>query len=83
MREKASLARRTGIHDYRAWTTEELIEAYLFEAKRGNREDAVNSRCVIKGEIKRRFSETLKALDDERLFDKPTVIYRSLLHVSE
>ena len=34
-----SKARLEGICDYRLWTTEELIEAYAFEAKRYNRKD--------------------------------------------
>ncbi len=35
----ASKARLEGICDYRLWTTEELIEAYAWEAKKTNQKD--------------------------------------------
>ena len=46
----ASRARLEGICDYKLWTTEELIEAYAFEAKRINqkdREDAQRDRKSV------------------------------------
>ena len=51
----ASRARAEGICDYRLWTTEELIEAYAWEAGRINQEDRKRTQRLIKQELKRRF----------------------------
>ena len=45
----ASRARLEGICDYRLWTTEELIEAYAFEAKRINQKDREDAQRLISG----------------------------------
>ena len=63
----ASRARTEGICDYRLWTTEELIEAYAWEAGRINQEDRRRTQRLIKQELKRRFDATLRLLDDEPL----------------
>ena len=44
----ASRARAEGICDYRLWTTEELIEAYAWEAKRINQKDRRRTQRLIK-----------------------------------
>ena len=62
----ASRARLEGICDYRLWTTEELIEAYAWEAGRINQEDRRRTQRLIKQELKRRFDATLRLLDDEQ-----------------
>ena len=61
-----SEARKNGICDYRLWTTEELIEAYAFEAKRINQKDREIAQKEIKKELKRRFNATLLLLDDKQ-----------------
>ena len=76
----ASKARLEGICDYRLWTTEELIEAYAFEAKRINQKDREIAQRGIKRELKRRFDATLRLLDDEQTLKNPAGTYRYLLN---
>ena len=76
----ASRARIEGICDYRLWTTEELIEAYAWEAKRINQEDRQRTQRLIKQELKRRFDATLRLLDDEQTTENPKGTYRYLLN---
>ena len=75
-----SKARLEGRTEYRAWTTEELIEAYAFEAKRINQKDREISQRGIKSELKRRFNATLKLLDDEQTTSNWKGTYRYLLN---
>ena len=74
-----SEARKNGICDYRLWTTEELIEAYAFEAKRINQKDRETAQKEIKKELKRRFNATLLLLDDKQTEYNPSGTYRYLL----
>ena len=83
MREQTSRARANGICDYRAWTTEELIAAYAYEAGRINREDAEQTKKYIKQELKRRFDATIRLLDDEQTVDSPLGTYLYLLNVNK
>ena len=76
----ASRARLEEICDYRLWTTEELIEAYAFEAKRINQKDREDTQRLIKRELKRRFDATLRLLDDEQTTENPKGTYRYLLN---
>ena len=76
----ASRARLEGICDYRLWTTEELIEAYAWEAKRINQKDQEIAQRSIKRELKRRFDSTLRLLDDEQTTQNPKGTYRYLLN---
>jgi ribosomal protein L16/L10AE len=76
----ASRARLEGICDYKLWTTEELIEAYAFEAKRINHKDREDAQRLIKRELKRRFDATLRLLDDEQTTENPQGTYRYLLN---
>ncbi len=76
----ASRARLEGICDYRLWTTEELIEAYAWEAGRINQEDRKRTQRLIKQELKRRFDATLRLLDDEQTTQNPKGTYRYLLN---
>ena len=76
----ASRARAEGICDYRLWTTEELIEAYAWEAGRINQEDRRRTQRLIKQELKRRFDATLRLMDDEQTTQNPKGTYRYLLN---
>ena len=76
----ASRARAEGICDYRLWTTEELIEAYAWEAGRINQEDRRRTQRLIRQELKRRFDTTLRLLDDEQTTQNPKGTYRYLLN---
>ena len=76
----ASRARLEGICDYRLWTTEELIEAYAFEAKQINQKDRETAQRLIRQELKRRFDATLRLLDDEQTAQNPKGTYRYLLN---
>jgi hypothetical protein len=76
----ASRARLEGICEYRLWTTEELIEAYAWEAGRINQEDRRRTQRLIKQELKRRFDATLRLLDDEQTTQNPKGTYRYLLN---
>ena len=76
----ASRARLEGICNYRLWTTEELIEAYAWEAGRINQEDRRRTQSLIKQELKRRFNATLRLLDDEQTTQNPKGTYRYLLN---
>ena len=76
----ASRARLEGICDYRLWTTEELIEAYAFEAKRLNQKDRETAQRQSRKELKRRFDATLRLLDDEQTTQNPKGTYRYLLN---
>ena len=75
-----SRARLEGICDFRLWTTEELIEAYAWEAKRYNQKDRETSQRGIKSELKRRFNATLRLLDDEQTTENWEGTYRYLLN---
>ena len=74
----ASRARAEGNCNYRLWTTEELIDAYAWEAKRINQEDRKRTQQLIKQELKRRFDATLRLLDDEQTTENPKGTYRYL-----
>ena len=73
-----SKARAEANCDYRLWTTEELIEGYAWEAKRINQKDREIAQRSIKRELKRRFSATLRLLDDEQTVQNPKGTYRYL-----
>lgn len=75
-----SRARAEGNCDYRLWTTEELIDAYAFEAKRINQEDRKQTQRLIRQELKRRFDATLRLLDDDQTTENPQGTYRYLLN---
>ena len=75
----ASRARAEGNCNYRLWTTEELIDAYAWEAKRINQEDREISQRLIKKELKRRFAATIRLLDDEQTVQNPKGTYRYLI----
>ena len=76
----ASRARAEGNCNYRLWITEELIDAYAFEAKRINQKDREDAQRLIKRELKRRFDATLRLLDDEQTTENPKGTYRYLLN---
>ena len=76
----ASKARLAGICNYRLWTTEELIEAYAWEAQRINQKDRETAQRLIRKELKRRFDATLRLLDDEQTTQNPKGTYRYLLN---
>ena len=75
----ASRARLEGICDYRLWTTEELIEAYAWEAGRINQEDRKITQRLIKKELRRRFNATIQLLDDEQTTENPQGLFRYLI----
>ena len=74
-----SRARAEGICNYRLWTTQELIEAYAWEAGRINQEDRKQTQKLIKKELRRRFNATLQILDDEQTVENPQGTYRYLI----
>ena len=76
----ASRARLEGNCDYRLWTTEELIEAYAFEAGRRDQRNREITQRRIKKELKRRFDATLRLLDDEQTLENPKGTFRYLLN---
>jgi hypothetical protein len=76
----ASRARLEGNCDYRLWTTEELIEAYAFEAGRRDQRNREITQRQIKKELKRRFDATLRLLDDEQTVENPKGTFRFLLN---
>ena len=76
----ASRAKADGICDYRLWTTEELIEAYAWEATRGNQKEREEARHLLRKELRRRFDATLRLLDDEQTIQNPKGTYRYLLN---
>jgi hypothetical protein len=76
----ASRARLEGNCDYRLWTTEELIEAYAFEAARRDQRNREITQREIKKELKRRFDATLRLLDDEQTVENPKGTFRFLLN---
>ena len=76
----ASRARLEGNCDYRLWTTEELIEAYAFEASRRDQRNREITQREIKKELKRRFDATLRLLDDEQTVENPKGTFRYLLN---
>ena len=76
----ASRARLEGICDYRLWTTEELIEAHAWAAKRINQKDRETAQRLIRKELMRRFDATLRLLDDEQTTQNPKGTYRYLLN---
>ena len=78
---QTSKARAEGICNYRLWTTEELINAYAFEAGRINEEDRVRTQYLIKKELTRRFKATLRLLDDEQTTNNPEGTFKYLLGI--
>ena len=74
-----SRARAEGICNYALWTTEELIEAYAWEAKRINQRDRRQTQKLIKEELRRRFNATIKLLDDEQTTENPHGTFRYLI----
>ena len=62
---------------YRA--TEELIEAYAWEAGRINQEDRKITQRLIKKELRRRFNATIQLLDDEQTTENPQGLFRYLI----
>lgn len=74
-----SRARAEGICNYRLWTTQELIEAYAWEAGRINQDDRKRTQQLIKKELRRRFAETIMLLDDEQTTENPQGTYRYLI----
>ena len=76
----ASRARLEGICNYELWTTEELIEAYAWEAKRINQKDREMAQRGIKRALKKRFEATLRLLDDEQTTENPKGTLRYLLN---
>lgn len=74
-----SRARAEGNCNYRLWTTQELIEAYAWEAGRTNQEDRKKTQKLIKKELRRRFNATLQILDDEQTVENPLGTYRYLI----
>lgn len=77
---KHSRARLEGICNYRLWTTEELIEAYAWEAGRINQKDREAAQRQIKKELKRRFNATLQLLDDNQTTENWQGTYMYLLN---
>jgi len=75
----ASKARSEGICNYRLWTTEELIEGYAWESGRIDRISAERTKKEIRKELSRRFSATLRLLDDEQTIQNPKGTYRYLI----
>ena len=75
-----SRARLEGICNYDLWTTEELIEAYAFEAKRISQKDRETAQRGIKKALKKRFDATLRLLDDEQTIANPKGTLRYLLN---
>jgi hypothetical protein len=65
---------------YRYRTTEQLIEDYAFESKRVDRRDREAAQREIKRELRRRFEDTLRLLDDEQTRENPKGTYRYLLN---
>ena len=76
----ASRARLEGNCDYRLWTTEELIEAYAFEAGRRDQRNREITQREIKKELKHRFDAALRLLDDEQTVENPKGTFRFLLN---
>ena len=76
----ASRARLEGIWNCELWTTEELIEAYAWEAKRINQKDRETAQRAIKKALKKRFEATLRLLDDEQTTENPKGTLRYLLN---
>ena len=74
-----SRARAEGICNYRLWSTEELIEAYAWEAGRINQEDRKITQRLIKKELRRRFNATIQLLDDEQTTENPQGLFRYLI----
>ena len=74
-----SRARAEGNCNYRLWTTEELIEAYAWEAGRINQEDRKITQRLIKKELRRRFNATIQLLDDEQTTENPQGLFRYLI----
>ena len=74
-----SRARAEGNCNYRLWTTQELIEAYAWEAGRINKEDRRQTQRLIKKELRRRFSATIQLLDDDQTTENPQGLFRYLI----
>ena len=70
---------RKKMNKYRTQTTENLIEAYAFEAMRINQQDREATQKLIKRELKRRFAATIKLLDDDETTENPLGTYNYLL----
>ena len=74
-----SRARAEGNCNYRLWTTQELIEAYAWEAGRINKEDRRQTQRLIKKELRRRFNATIQLLDDDQTTENPQGLFRYLI----
>ena len=64
----ASRARVEGNCNYRLWTTEELIDAYAWEAKRINQEDRKRTQQLIKQELT---ATGFELVEDSKLLANP------------
>jgi hypothetical protein len=72
-----SRARSMGNCDYSLWTTEELIEVYVWEASRKDKKNRTEAQERIKEELKRRFDCTLTLLDKKEA--DPANTYKYLI----
>lgn len=72
-----SRARYMGNCDYSLWTTEELIEVYVWEASRKDQKNRTEAQKKIKKELKRRFDGTLNLLDKKEA--DPASTYKYLI----
>lgn len=66
---------------YRMKTTEELIKMYAFENNRINDSDREQAQKSIKNELKSRFKDVLKLLDDEQTTENPIGTFNYLLNI--
>ena len=66
---------------YRMKTTEELIKMYAFENNRINDSDREQTQKSIKNELKSRFKDVLKLLDDEQTTENPIGTFNYLLNI--
>ena len=76
----ASRARAEGHCNNSLCTTEELIDAYAWEAKRINQKDREDAQRLIKRELKHRLDANLKIKNDEKTTENPQGTYRYLLN---
>lgn len=79
MRAGMKLYINTKRNGYRYKTTEELINAYAFEADRINEYDRRKTQFLIKKELQHRFDAVLRLLDDEQTINNPKGTYNYLL----
>lgn len=64
---------------YRTKTTQQLIEAYAYEATRDNIHDRLRTQRAIRRELAIRFEATLNLLEDEQTTKNPLGTFRYLL----